>query len=759
MRKRRQTVEDLSTHPSSRIGWKLIMASTSEILQRLNEAKDLAFSSRENFPQVLRHIFNFVGNPDVEIQKWCSSFLLESFKVDETKLTLANKIELAIDSIDSLIILLNVKDLIIFQNAIDTSVIVFKLAFKYIAENDGCQNYWTKLTELKLNLIQKFKTNFPYKSSFNEEFNQVKNLHSKLELIKFIVVVIDYQTKSSSNVKSFSLARVNPQHSLLKSSLLENESVQLLDLLLQPFQLDIIIAPLLTAILNHIVLLVKRKPQLVNNILNTIENYESNNKLQSNYQTLENYKLSKKYIDRTLRIFINHLLRNQLIPANYQSGMNKKLSTLIARGDDIRKKNILAENPEVDSRIKKRKFDGFENSSTKILKVDYKNLYCLNDPSNELNNFNLNTLPQNVLISMTLTALNKMNAKKLSSALKIIGERYSNVIKDTPPDQLIDKTQDDAYEVKRLGQEDDDDEYDDDDKVGLNYNPQTVFTLPPARPLSFQEKKSNINLIIKNFFKLAEKDIVDIDEKVDLKSEILKEENGEEINKELTKVAIKTWKKNSWLILLTRLATRGMTSGFTDVEQDAVEDKNQELSDLIRTAIFDYFLDNIHTRIDLIIEWLNEEWYSEKVFNEEKEMKTKSEEVYQQYEAASDKNSFNLQEKLAGISESLVVDTPTYNKWAGKVLDAMIPFLEPNDRKIFIRLLSDLPYLNDDLVARIKSLCFDPVRIKIGFLSLQFLIMYRPPVKEACINILKELSESDQQDLKDESNKLLAKYT
>lgn len=734
------------------------MASTEEIIQRLGEAKTLAFSSRDNFPQVLRHIFNFVSNPDIEIQKWCSNFFLEAFKVDETKLTLANKIELAIDSIDSLIILLNVKDLEILHNAIDTSVLVFKLVFKYIAENDGCQNYWEKLTELKLNLIEKFKTNFPYKSTFNEEFNMVKNLRSKLEIIKFIVVVIDYQTKSTPSTKTFSLARVNPQHSLLKSPILENESMQLLDLLLQPFQMDIIILPLLTAVLNHIVLLVKRKPQLVNKILSTIENYESNMKLQSNYQTLENYKLSKKFIDRTLRIFINHLLRNQLIPPNYQAVMNKKLSILIARGDDIRKKNILAENPEVDSRIKKRKFDGFYDSSTKILKVDYQSLYCLNEASNELNNFNLNTLPQHVLISMTLTALNKIDAKKLSSALKIIGERYSNVIKDTPPDQLVDKTKpsNDAYEVKRLGQEDDDDD-DDGDRVG--YNPQTVFTLPPARPISFQEKKNNINLIIKNFFRLAEKDIVDFDDKVDLKSEILKEDNGEEINKELTKVAIKTWKKNSWLILLTRLATRGMTSGFSDVEQDAVDDKNQELSDMIRTAIFDHFLDNIHSRIDLIIEWLNEEWYSEKVFNEEKELKSKSADIYKQYDAAADKNSFNLQSKLDAISDGLVIETPTYNKWAGKVLDAMIPFLEPNDRKIFIRLLSDLPYLNDDLVGRIKSLCFDPVRIKIGFLSLQFLIMYRPPVKEACINILKELSESDQQDLKDESNKLLAKYT
>lgn len=41
---------------------------------------------------------------------------------------------------------------------------------------------------------------------------------------------------------------------------------------------------------------------------------------------------------------------------------------------------------------------------------------------------------------------------------------------------------------------------------------------------------------------------------------------------------------------------------------------NQQLSDLIRLAILEYFLENVHGRIDMVIEWLNEEWYSERVF-------------------------------------------------------------------------------------------------------------------------------------------------
>lgn len=742
------------------------MASTSEIIGQLNQARELAFTSKESFPQVLRHIFNFVNNPNIEIQLWCAKFMKESFTVDESQLSIGDKIDLAIDAMDSLIILSNIKNLDIFTYAIDTAIVLYKLIFRYVADNDGCQDIWNKLNILKKSLIDKYSNNFPYEESFNSEINQVKNLHSKLELLKFVILVIDYQSKSSSNIKNFSLLKVNPHHTLIKPQVIEAESYALLDLVLKIFNQEILVPPLVTATLNHLSIICKRKPQFLSKICSILENFESNNKLQSNYQSIESFKLSKKYVDRTLRILINHLLRNQLVPPQFQSSLNKKLSLLINRGDEIRKKNILIPNAD-DSKIKKRSFEGFANpvKKLKLDKPDYKNLYCLNEPSNELNGFDLSTLPQNILISMTLAALNKINTKKLSLALDIIGSRYLDVINSMSPllkqalaaeqqQQLQQQQQQqqglpDVYDIDKLGggENGESDDDDDDDNVGKDYNPQTVFTLPPPKPLSLQEKKDHINIIIKNFFKLSNREIVDIDNTNNTETD---EVNGYKINKELSSIAIKSWKKNSWSILLTRLATRGMRN------QD---NETNELSDMIRNSIFEFFLDNIHTRIDLIIEWLNEEWYSEKVFQEEKYKESIKQQVLQEYEVKPNKNDYNYQLKLNSKLDELKVDTPNYTKWAGKVLDAMIPFLEPNDRKIFIRLLSDLPYLNNELVQRIKSLCFDPVRIKIGFLSLQFLIMYRPPVKQDCINILKELSESDQDDLKDESNKLLAKYT
>lgn len=720
------------------------MTSTpsNEVIEQLNQARNLAFSSKETFPQVLRQILQFASNPDIQIQRWCSKFFKESFLADETVLSRADKVDLAIDSIDSLIILLEIRDAEIFKDCIDTAIVVFRLVFRYVAENDGCGDVWQKLNELKNTLTNKFQSTFPLAPSDDEEHDMVRSIDSKLEILKFVILVIDYQSKSPSNITSFSLSQVPPNHSLIKQSI-EAEAYGLVDVVLKVITNDILIPPLVTAVFNHFSVLARRKPQFVSKMLNVIENFDTNTKLQSNYQTIDEYKLSKKYVDRILRIFLNHLLRNQLVPSNYTSSLNKKLSLLVNRGDDIRKKNILLPSPE-DSNIKKRKFDGFVNPSKRCKTNDYKNLYCLTDSTNELNNFDIATLPQNMLISMTLASLNKVSTNKLNKALDIIGERYKYAVANFSP-----------TEIKK----EQEGEYDDEDNDGDDFSPETNYTLPPPKDLSYQDKKEHINLIIKNFFKLADKNVSDVEEKQELGGK-------DTVTKELTKIAIKAWKKDSWFVLLTRLATRGMRtvdSTKTVISSEKVENEstdvaqNEELSDLIRQSIFDHFLDNVHSRIDLIIEWLNEEWYSEKVFNEDVVYKQLTEKYIEEYESNPVEND-SVEERVNREIDNIEIPTPTYNKWTGKVLDSLIPFLEPNDKKIFIRLLSDLPYLNEDLVSRIKSLCFDPVRSKIGFLSLQFLIMYRPPVKLACIHILEDLSSSDQEDLKEEATKLLKKY-
>lgn len=716
----------------------------SVIIGQLEQARELGKSNKDVFPQVVKQILNLSGNPNLAVQRWCAKYLKEAFSQED--ILPAIKIELSIDALPHLKVLADVKDLEVFKNTIDVCIIVFKLTFRYVAENDGsgAASVWAGVNDIKNNLVAKCDTQFPFESSFDREHDSLRNIESKLELLKFVMVVIDYQLRSNSS-KYFSISRVNPNHSLIKPQLMESEASALLMVVLKPLTDDILVSPLVTALMNHLSMLVRRKRQFAERILPILESFDSTKKLQSNYESLKSFKLAQKYTDRTLRVLLGYMTKLQLIPTKFQASCNRKLSELVAKGDEIRKKNIIQPSAE-DSQIRKRKFEGFENPLKKMKVLDYKNLYCLTDISSEINQFDFSTIPQPILVNMAISALNRAPVNKLSKALDVISARYLDAVKDIKVDgsqasNAVSNGGESEVVVK------DENDEDDDDKV--SYDPETTYTLPPPKLLSFQEKKEHLNLIVKNFFQLANKG--------NKEEEVSNGVHDGSVSEELTKIAINSWKADSWLILLTRLATRGMVT--VDYTKDGQEySKNEQLSDLIRKALFDYFLVNIHERIDLVIEWLNEEWYNEKVANEQKVRDEIAEKWHARYKEDPESVS-DLQKSIESEVAETDIPTPQYDKWGQQVLDAMIPFLEPTDRKIFLRLLSDLPWLNKEMVLGIKSLCADPARSKLGFLSLQFLIMYRPPAKAACIDLLKGLSEGEEEDLRGEASKLLAKYS
>ena len=73
----------------------------ADIVGQLEQARNLAFSNREMFPQVLRQVFPLAGNADLTIQRWCSQFFKDAFRASSDKLDPAAKIDLAIDAVDT----------------------------------------------------------------------------------------------------------------------------------------------------------------------------------------------------------------------------------------------------------------------------------------------------------------------------------------------------------------------------------------------------------------------------------------------------------------------------------------------------------------------------------------------------------------------------------------------------------------------------------------------------------------------------------
>lgn len=176
----------------------------------------------------------------------------------------------------------------------------------------------------------------------------------------------------------------------------------------------------------------------------------------------------------------------------------------------------------------------------------------------------------------------------------------------------------------------------------------------------------------------------------------------------LDKILLLDWSnKTSWVPLLTRLCSRGLSS-------------NAEMKELATNAIFEYFCEDFQNRISLVLEWLSEEWYMEEMLTDGK-------------------------------------DHSSYNKWSLKVLDFMIPKLEDSHRRLFIRMVSEMPLLSQEHIDKMKSLCLDPTRSTLGFQSLKFMLMFRPPVKPYIKEALVSMSITDSS-LKAQCDSLLEKY-
>ena len=168
----------------------------------------------------------------------------------------------------------------------------------------------------------------------------------------------------------------------------------------------------------------------------------------------------------------------------------------------------------------------------------------------------------------------------------------------------------------------------------------------------------------------------------------------------LDSLAFTDWDKDAWITLLSRLSARGLVAP-DELPQSAV------LANLLRERLFEYIMINFREHMDLTISWLTEEWYNE---------------------------------CLSGVT-GVGGGSSVYVKWATRIFDNVLPFIENSakDSRLFIRLLGDLPSLAGVHVQKLRILCLDPERQKLGFAAIKYLLMLRPPVRADCVELLVDL--------------------
>lgn len=171
------------------------------------------------------------------------------------------------------------------------------------------------------------------------------------------------------------------------------------------------------------------------------------------------------------------------------------------------------------------------------------------------------------------------------------------------------------------------------------------------------------------------------------------------------RLAASSGTRESWMTILTRLATRS-TAGLEETVvkgEDSDSPKRSSLGSNTREVLYNYIMEDFRRNTDVAVSWLCEEWYNDK-----------------------------MQAQSRG-------DCPNnYEKTALKLINGFLPYLHPQD-KVLTRFLSEIPELNRAMLSRVKDMCRDPSVTQLALTSLLYLAMMRPPVKEMALDAVQDI--------------------
>lgn len=694
------------------------MSSVEEQITLLDQAKATVAQDAAHYPDLVRGILQIAQNPNVSLRRWCSSFFIDaftSFDLEEEK-----KQALAVDCMETILFLLRDQDYQVQKNAITVAATVYGLCLALVAQDESQVQLWTNLVDIKNQILHIWDS---------------KHFGVEAESIKFVQQVIILQLYANKDPRltgnsDFSLSSVPSNHALIHASL-EAEAQGLLDRLLGVFIDTTISAKSITATTYAISTLMKLRPATIPKCLKAVLSFNISQR-SINSTSEKEIEMEFKVIEKALRIFLQHVLKSSMAP-KFNPQIQGYLTALSKPREKQSEKRPAKSQISKQDQVKRVKIDTNPmppNTSTAVPPgpYSYASLYSLLESSNPLLEFNTKTLPLDMALNITLAGIASANPELMKNCINIVKARYENFLKpannratgpsdprsglsagsqpsnqaamnqqfdnddsDYDPSETSTQNQQSATEIATL-----DDGYESEEDMSY-LQPASSFSLPPPTKLSDEERLSAVKTIIDRMIAY---------DKVTTSLQALPS-GAANANKGIDRVAVTEWTRNTWVILVSRLLTRGVTEPANvavapEEEKSLVkaQTKVAEISASIRESLFNYVMENFRERLDIIIEWLNEEWFGEFVQNNKH----------------ASVNSDSGEETKPAVYTSK--KDSVYFKYTERVLDNITPFLTKADRPQFLRLLSDLPELDQSQIQKLKSLCIDPERRELGMGSL-----------------------------------------
>ena len=313
-----------------------------------------------------------------------------------------------------------------------------------------------------------------------------------------------------------------------------------------------------------------------------------------------------------------------------------------------------------------------------------------------LKSFDVQLIALDPVVRITSSVFQRVDASSLDAAINIVRSRYLGISRQPAPagpdlipvDPAFDEDED--YEPEYVPEPEEDEAQIRnrlDPSPAEESQPETdlalkAFNLPQPPPVTFDEAEGMGKGAISRVFSMMSK----------------LEEPAKAQKAGLNRLAGSSFDREAWVTMITRLATRAnpdLPGHEDDVEAEdkAILLRAQEhsLGDGIRETLWKYVVEDFRHRIDIAISWLNEEWYNDRMRS-------------QSQSAQESKNTDDLADTQPKLH---------YEKWTLKLLDAIVPYLDAND-KVLVRFLGEIPEVSQALLDRVKNLARDPDRVSLA---------------------------------------------
>lgn len=647
---------------------------------------------------------------------------------------------------------------------------MYPLLFDLVAKT-STKETWETMQQMKQFIVQRWNTPYPETSVANESdlfADDARSMGVRLATAKFIAEVVIVQTFRSSSSRSdvISISSVPEGHPVISNKLqIEAEAKKLLDLLLNYLiEEPIMVAPLFSGVLNCLSFVMRQRPQASMRILSALLKFNVDAKFQQDGTPTLHYRLSKRFVERSYKNFVQFGLKNQLIKsqgsmAPLHAKLSKISQTLYVIGEETRSKGImnydenamenkmkekdrqkltalrrrqqqagghspapqvvtpqpppLAEPPvsndvQLLSQLQKytmsKNIPNFFNSSPIAIDNSYCAVYSLMNSNNS--GQDVSKLSQDVMVKLCSEAFYNTDTTKLISGLSIVASRYTDLINKSNQSSGSGAGVGNDTVTQAAGVAADASNSNGDSRKRKS-EPDTQPTtkrLKSEEIVEEEEEHDDIPVELQGVGPLTTDDKMQHVQRIVAHITALKDSEetpGLTVTQDsnpLMRIKLLQWDDNSWLDILARLAARGLTH-------------NEKMSDYVRGLLHDQFLEDINGRVGMVLEWLSEEWYAEL-----------------QLQSSDD-------ERESGY--------PIYDKWSLKMLSSLVPYLENQHRRLFIRLMSELPRITQQHIDSVRPICLDPARASLGFQTLKFLVMFRPPAKPKVHTLLQQLKKED----------------